>query len=240
MTLPTWSRGRRAPPCTRGSDTRPWATCLTGRCASQGDKSGSVRPRFLPSAVLFTECVRLANVGALTLHTCPGPSQGSSGPPDGLRAGGLMPSLQFYGGGNNTARAVAGANVSWGVSQSDIGGLAVSRASCGSSQAGVWAPREFPAVRSQTREAQPADHRLSPSSAARGPADTPVARALGPSPGAVHFWQGVGSSLRGTQIKGALLFLPRPPAASPHSPLTAGFSGPLTLNPMGSSDSGGP
>lgn len=32
MTLPIWSPGRRAPRCTRGSGTRPWATCSTGRC----------------------------------------------------------------------------------------------------------------------------------------------------------------------------------------------------------------
>lgn len=35
MTPPIWSLGKQALRCTRGSGTRPWATCSTGRCCAR-------------------------------------------------------------------------------------------------------------------------------------------------------------------------------------------------------------
>lgn len=82
MTRPTWSPGRPAPRCTRGSGTRPWATCSTGRCRAPPPRTpGSLVPRDALPRGSFSICQNRKSALSAEAPAAPSPRRSAAGDP---------------------------------------------------------------------------------------------------------------------------------------------------------------
>lgn len=62
MMLPIWLLGRRALRCIRASDTRPWATCWTGRCRTCPRPSSKDAGSFSVNSLVFFLLAKIQNL----------------------------------------------------------------------------------------------------------------------------------------------------------------------------------